>query len=295
MSVVVRHALVQWHPVKRRYQENLDRLGEILSELGRQSNRPRVLALPEAALTGYFLQGGVQEVARTAAEIATDLHELYSRRGWSEPLDLCLGFYERHRQEHHNSALYVTLGAGEPIIRHVHRKLFLPTYGVFDEERFTSRGSRIEAFDTSWGRAAILICEDAWHSLSATIAALKGAEIIYVPTASPGRGLSGGKPQNVERWNLVARGISAEHGVFTVTTCLAGFEGGKGLGGGSVITAPGGTVLAEGPVLHEAIIEADLELAEIARSRFESPLLADLKVNLPELIRGLAEAEEELP
>ena len=295
MGVVVRHALVQWHPVKRGYPRNLARLGEILAELGRQRQRPQVLSLPEAALTGYFLQGGVQEVARSAAGIAADLHELYSGHGWGEPLDVCLGFYERHRQDHYNSALYVTLGAGDPIIRHVHRKLFLPTYGVFDEERFTSRGSRIDAFDTSWGRAAILICEDAWHSLSATIAALKGADIIYVPTASPGRGLAEGTPRNVERWTLLARGISAEHGVFTVTTCLAGFEGGKGLGGASIITAPGGAVLAEAPILHEAIVEADLEIGAIARSRYESPLLADLKVNLPELMRGLAEAEEELP
>ena len=75
-----------------------------------------------------------------------------------------------------------------PLVRHVHRKVFLPTYGLFDEERFVERGRDIRAFDTPWGRAAILVCEDAWHSLSGTIAALDGAQLIFVPSAPPARG-----------------------------------------------------------------------------------------------------------
>ena len=60
--------------------------------------------------------------------------------------------------------MYVTLGApATPVIYHVHRKVFLPTYGLFDEERFVERGHEIRAFDTPWGRAAMLVCEDAWH------------------------------------------------------------------------------------------------------------------------------------
>lgn len=74
---------------------------------------------------------------------------------------------------------------------HVHRKVFLPTYGVFDEERYLARGRRVEAFRTRFGRAALLICEDFWHSITATIAALDGAEVIYVPSASPARGFQG--------------------------------------------------------------------------------------------------------
>ena len=66
--------------------------------------------------------------------------------------------------------------------------MFLPTYGLFDEERFVERGREIRAFDAPWGRAAILICEDAWHSMTATIAALDGAQVLFVPTAPPARG-----------------------------------------------------------------------------------------------------------
>ena len=84
--------------------------------------------------------------------------------------------------------MYVTLGDGDPRIRHVHRKVFLPTYGLFDEERFVERGREVRAFDTPWGRAAMLVCEDAWHSMTATIAALDGAQIIFVCAAPPARG-----------------------------------------------------------------------------------------------------------
>src|SRR4029078_3611492 len=85
----------------------------------------------------------------------------------------------------YNSALYVTLGGDGPLIRHVHRKLFLPTYGLFDEERFVDRGFEVRGFDTDFGRVAMLICEDAWHSLTGTVAALDGATMIFVVSASP--------------------------------------------------------------------------------------------------------------
>jgi len=60
---------------------------------------------------------------------------------------------------------------------------------MFDEERFVDRGFEVRAFDTSWGRAAMLICEDAWHSLTGTVAALDGATTIFILSASPARGV----------------------------------------------------------------------------------------------------------
>ena len=82
-------------------------------------------------------------------------------------------------------ALYATLGGPDAGIRHIHRKIFLPTYGVFDEERFVEAGRSVQAFDTRWGRAAMLICEDAWHSFTPMLAALDGAQLIIVPERQP--------------------------------------------------------------------------------------------------------------
>ena len=120
-----------------------------------------------AALTGYFLEGGVRDNAVTAGTLARDLDRgLSGSRFVPRPLDVALGFYEIWNNKLYNSAMYVTLGEASRTIRHVHRKIFLPTYGLFDEERFVERGREVRAFDTSWGRAAMLVCEDAWHSLT---------------------------------------------------------------------------------------------------------------------------------
>ncbi len=146
------------------------------------------MVAPETALTGYFLEGGVRDLAITADQLFDDLSRQHHEAG-APPLDVALGFYEVHGNRLYNSALYATLGGPDAGIRHIHRKIFLPTYGVFDEERFVEAGRSVQAFDTRWGRAAILICEDAWHSFTPMLAALDGAQLIIVPSASPARGV----------------------------------------------------------------------------------------------------------
>ena len=188
----------------------------------------------------------------------------------------------------YNSAMYVELGAGEPRIVHVHRKVFLPTYGVFQEERFVEAGHSVRAFDTRWGRAAMLICEDLFHSISAMLAALDGAQLFLVPSASPARGAEpgGGGPANLGRWRRLAQGAAEEHGVGVAVSQLTGFEGGKGFAGGSVVFGPRGRLLAEGPLWDEAVIHAGLDLEELTAARTDQPLLADLERALPRLLQS---------
>ena len=166
----------------------------------------------------------------------------------------------------------------------MHRKLFLPTYGVFDEERFLSRGRHLGVFPTPFGTAAILICEDAWHAIMPTIAALKGARLIVIPSASPGRGLGGGGMlESVERWRTLAQMTASEHGVYVVYAGLTGFEGGKGMSGGSCIVSPRGEVLEALDELAVAILRASLDPAEVDLARAALPLLGDLAAVLPDL------------
>jgi NAD+ synthase (glutamine-hydrolysing) len=180
----------------------------------------------------------------------------------------------------------------------VHRKIFLPTYGLFDEERFVEHGIGIRAFDTRWGRAAILICEDAWHALTATAAALDGAQVIFVPSASPARGawpqpdeeIRG--PASMHRWERLARDRAEEHGVFVALIQLTGNEGGKAFPGGSVIAGPHGDIRARAPLWEEASIAVTLDLGDITRARASSPLLADLRTMLPHMLRSLGHAGE---
>ena len=171
MPPLLHLALAQLKPRMGDYAGNLGRLTELFAQVDALDPRPAVLHLPETALTGYFLEGGVRDVALTAGAFAADLQRTYlaALNNTVRPLDVVVGFYEVWSSNLYNSAMYVTLGPLGPVIRHVHRKTFLPTYGLFDEERFVERGADVRAFDTPWGRAAILVCEDAWHGLTPAI------------------------------------------------------------------------------------------------------------------------------
>jgi NAD+ synthase (glutamine-hydrolysing) len=289
---MLRLAIAQFRPGKGDYAENLARLGSILADLGRRPEPPQLVVLPETALTGYFVEGGARELALTAGTLFDDLAAQHRVSG-APPLDIAIGFYETWRNRLYNSALYASLGGSDAGIRHVHRKVFLPTYGVFDEERFVEAGHEVRAFDTRWGRAALLICEDAWHSLMPTLAALDGAQVMLVPSATPARGLAPmpgaeSRPSNLDRWDRLAQGISEEHGVFVAVAHLVGFEGGKGFVGGSTVTGPRGNIIAHGPLFEPAVIEATLEFEEITRARADQPLLSDLELRFPHLIETWA-------
>jgi len=284
---MLRLAIAQFRPAKGRYAENLAQLGAIFAEVAAWEEPPQLMVLPEAALTGYFLEGGVQELALPAEKLFADLSAEHAKSG-APPMEIVVGFYEVHNNRLHNSALYAALGGKDARIVHVHRKIFLPTYGVFDEERFVEAGKTVQAFDTRWGRAAMLVCEDAWHSLTGTLAALDGAQLILIPSATPGRGIQPSegseRPANLARWERLSQGIAEEHGVFVAVSHLVGFEGGKGFAGGSVLHSPRGVLMAEGPVFEPAIIAATLDFDEVTRARADAPLLADLESRLPYLL-----------
>ncbi|MBL8978282.1 MAG: NAD(+) synthase [Gemmatimonadetes bacterium] len=284
---MLRLAIAQFRPDKGDYPANLARAGAVFAEVGRWPEPPDLVVFPESALTGYFLEGGVQELALPAERLFEDLGRVHRESG-APPFDVAIGFYELWRNHLHNSALYASLGGADAGIRHVHRKVFLPTYGVFDEERFVEPGRSVQAFDTRWGRAAMLVCEDAWHSLAPTLAALDGAQLILVPSATPARGLTPrvgeSRPANLDRWDRLAQGIAEEHGVFVVVCHLVGFEGGKAFAGGSIVASPRGRVLLQAPLFEPATVPVGLDFAEITRARAEAPLLSDLQVRLPHLL-----------
>ncbi|MEI6043046.1 MAG: nitrilase-related carbon-nitrogen hydrolase [Chloroflexota bacterium] len=293
----LRVVVAQYHPKKGDYAANIARIGDIFEQLGDEKVALDILTLPETATSGYFLEGGVREVARRKEHLFGDLQQEYlKRRGLDAPLlDITLGYYEEYRGAFYNSALYATLGNGrngagwQPGIVHNHRKFFLPTYGVFDEERFVSRGRRVKAFETRFGLMGMLVCEDAWHSLMATLLALQGTQVIFIGNASPARHFEGKEPGNVTRWRELVEAISSEHNLFVVLTNLCGFEGGKGFIGASVVTNPFGEVILDGPLAKESLLRCELNLEDIVIARGDNPLLADLETGLPDLIAELQE------
>jgi len=286
---MIRIAIAQIRPKKGDYPENVRRLGAILAKAATQVPLPDLVIAPETFTSGYFVEGGVRDVAVSAGTLFADLVAQHAASG-AAPIDLAVGFYEEWRNRYYNSAIYATLGGAHAGIRHVHRKVFLPTYGVFDEERFVERGNDVRAFDTSWGRAALAICEDAWHSIIPTLAALDGAQLLIIPSASPARGPApsgagdSGRPINVERWERIIRDMAEEHGIYVALAQLVGFEGGKAFSGGSALATPFGEITARAPLFEDALLVADCDERDVTRARADQPLLSDLESAWPSLL-----------
>jgi NAD+ synthase (glutamine-hydrolysing) len=280
----LRLGLVQFRPRKGDVEGNLRGIRERIDALGAEHD---LLVFPEASLTGYFLEGGISEGARPVESLAEGLGPTED----GAP-HLVVGFYERWRRGLYNSAAYLEPRGGTYRTLHVHRKIFLPTYGIFEEARFTDPGWEISAFDTPFGRMGMLVCEDMWHALPPTILALDGAELILVVSASPAREFRRGPglPGNLERWDALAQGAALEHGLFVAVSQLVGTEGGKVFPGGSVIVGPDGAVLARGPLMAEGVVSEALDGSWIERARFDTPFIADLRQMLPHLQRSLERA-----
>jgi NAD+ synthase (glutamine-hydrolysing) len=280
----LRLGLVQFKPRKADVAGNLEMIRERWIPEAADTD---ILVFPETALTGYFLEGGVVDVAQSAEEVARGL----GVPGKNAP-NVILGFYEKWRRGIYNSVACFEPGEDGYHPIHVHRKLFLPTYGVFEEARFADPGREVLAFNTRFGRVGLLVCEEMWHSLPPTILALDGAELIVVVSASPARDFPKGlgRSENLARWDALAQGSAMEHGVFVAVCQLVGSEGGKVFLGGSLVAAPDGTTLAKGGLMKEELITVALDGHSIDRARFDAPLLADLRQMLPHLERSLDRA-----
>lgn len=263
------------------------RLGDIDANLALYEEQMRaargadLVVFPELSLSGYFLKDMVSSVAlRLDSAPVARLKQLSRKRA------LVAGLVEETDDfRFYNSAVYFQNGE----IAHVHRKVYLPTYGLFDEGRYFARGDRIRAFDTRHGRSAILVCEDMWHPSSVYIAALDRAVLVYCPSTSPLRGISDGeeKDNNARYWEMLNSMYAQTFSLFLVHANRVGFEDGVGFWGGSEILDPSGARLAKAKYYEADLITAEIDLRAARRQRVASPLLRDEDVDLTinELLR----------
>ncbi len=254
---------------------NLDRNVEIFRRSVKNAAERGIdlLVFPELGLTGYFLKDMVPAVAqRLDSKLVKEI------RRASRKVSIVVGLVEESPEHFfYNSVLYVEKGE----ILHVHRKVYLPTYGIFDEERYLSRGSKVRAFDTRFGRVAMLVCEDAWHPSTVYLASQAGSQILLLPASSPGRGVRKGKKLDIsDTWESMVRVYATLFMQFCMFVNRVGYEDGINFWGGSEVVGPTGRQVAKAPYFDEAILEADLDMAEVRRARVASPLLGDEDLNL---------------
>ncbi len=246
-----------------------------------RDNGVDLLVFPELSLTGYFLRDMVPNVA-----LKLSSREMKHLKELSRQVAFVAGLVEESSDyRFYNSAVYFEDGE----VRHVHRKVYLPTYGMFDEQRYFARGDRIRAFDSKFGRIGMLICEDLWHPSTVYLAALDGALAIVCPSSSPLRGIIEGQPQddNARYWELINRSYAETFSLYVIYGNRAGFEDGVGFWGGSEILDPFGNVLAKAKYYDEDQVIGEIALETVRRKRTVSPLLRDedLDLTINELMR----------
>ncbi len=197
--------IVQFSPDKGKLESNLDRIAEHLIQCSEE--KIQLAVFPETSTTGYFLEGGVVELAITADQLTQKLQDRIEGK-MKGPIEFALGFYEVLNGNIYNSAAFCRFNGSRIQCLKTYQKFFLPTYGVFDEDRFVSKGTELCVLDTSIGKTSLMICEDVWHSVFPTLNAVAGATAMIIPSASPARGFRSEHIENHERYQRLVRAIS---------------------------------------------------------------------------------------
>ena len=248
---------------------NLNKIKEFISRA--REEKINLLIFPELSLTGYSVKGLVPEVAiRIDNPIVEDL------KRESKDISLVVGFVEESKDYNfYNSALYLEEGE----IKHLHRKIYLPTYGIFEEKKYFVSGERMRAFETSYGRMSILICADSWHPVLPYISVLDGASIFIHPAASFEKGL--GEEISVHStWERLNKFYAQLFSCYVIFVNRVGSEGENRFWGGSTVIAPGGKEIVKADYYKEKLTTAEIDLKEVRYYRNILPEFKEEKIDL---------------
>jgi len=236
-----------------------------------------LLMFPEMSLVGYQVQDLVPEVAIAVEPEDATFRQLLDA---SHQLDLVFGFVRRdERNRYYIAQAY--LSGGECV--HVHHKIYLPTYTMFDDGRYFDAGTHIRAFDTRFGRMGMLICEDFWHISAPYVLWQDGADIMLLSSCSPTRGIEESEKGRMtsSRWvELMNQAYGSTFTDYVIHCNRVGYEDGKNFWGGSSVVDPNGEFVAQAPYFEEQLLTHTIDLNQIRRTRSRLPLLRDEQPHL---------------
>lgn len=266
---------------------DVERNAHIHEELARKakSEGADAIVFPELSLTGYTLRDINYEVAldpRTDPRLAP-LREL------SKDITIICGGVERaHSGGVYNSAFLFEGGQ----CKFTHHKVYPPTYGIFEEERYFLQGSSVKVFDSEvLGRIGLLVCEDLWHPSLPYLLAHQGAQCIIAIAASPTRLATGEASAseiptnytiNREHHSTYAR----LHSLYVTFVNRVGVEDGVNFWGGSEVITPDGSVAAHAKFFDEDLLYVDLDPEKIKHARQQSRHMLDENLLLTHKILG---------
>jgi predicted amidohydrolase len=270
----VRIALAQLAPKLGALEDNLERHRTVLAEA--RDGGANLIVFPELGLTGYLLQDLAAEVA-----MRLDDPRLAALAAETRGVSAVISFVE----ESADHRLFIAAALVEDgSIRHVHRKLFLPTYGLFDERRFFAAGDALRAMPSQLGAGiGLAVCEDFWHLAVPQLLALDGAQILINVSSSPGRDLASTNEVGLgtaTSWRTMMRTYAQLTTSFVVFCNRVGVDESISFWGGSEVIAPTGEALLSAPLYDEGVFTVDVSLGDVRRERIALPLLRDERPEL---------------
>lgn len=265
----MRVALSQIDPTLGDVDANFELAREAIAEAkGRGAD---LVVFPELSLTGYAL-------GQISDEVSIEVRDkrITSLAEEAGETSIVLGFHEDGGDiRTFNSAAYFEDGS----LVHLHRKLYLPTYGVFEERKLFSPGQAMRAFGTKFGRMAILICNDAWQPALGFLAVQDSARVLLIPTNSADSRFPGDM-DTTEYWYDITRFYARMLECYVVFVNRVGTEGELAFWGSSHVMDPWGNVMAEAALYKEDLITADLDLKSVLQRRRRVPLLREARLGL---------------
>lgn len=254
--------------LKRNFELHLDYIEKS------RKKKADLLIFPELSLTGYTLKDLVEQVALNPKN-----NPYFKKlKVLSREISFILGFVEeKERGLFYNSAAFFSGGK----ILHIHRKVFLPTSGMFEEGKFFAQGKNLKTFNTPFSKMGIMICREFLHYGASYLLLAGGAEIMIILSAAPGRGVSEERFETSRMWELMGETISRFSTAFLIYCNRVGFEDGVVFAGGSFIYDPWGKLVTQAPYFDKDFIFQDIDLKDIRRARKRWPYIRDDK---PEII-----------
>ena len=254
-------ALAQIAPKLGDVEVNIDAHLEIIDKARKQ--KAELVCFPELGLTGYTLKDLVEEVALDPASDPRFRKIVAATKG----LSAVVGFVEESPADRglfYNAAAFLADGK----LVHVHRKVFLPTGGIFEEAKFFAQGRDFRTFRAPFGRVGLLVCRDFLQFGSSYVHYAAGADMILCISAAPGRGVSGGQAFETSRmWELMGEAVSFFSTAFVIYTNRVGSEDGVTFAGGSFVYGPGGRLVARGAAIEPGLIVCRIDLADVREGR----------------------------
>jgi N-carbamoylputrescine amidase len=263
-------------------EDNLGRACDHLREAARRG--AQVACLPELFRTRYFCQ--VEDAARfdLAEPIPGPTTEALARAAREASMVVVGSVFERRTAGiYHNTA--VVLDADGTLVGR-YRKMHIPDDPLYFEKYYFTPGDLgFQAFETQHARVGTLVCWDQWYPEAARLTALRGAEILFYPTAigwHPAEKDEFGAAQS-SAWETIQRAHAIANGVYVAAVNRVGHEGAPGGGlefwGGSFLADPFGRVLARAGHDDEEILVATCDPRLQEETRRNWPFLRDRRID----------------